>query len=94
MADCRITCIVKPNRFSTHEHITYVGNPSAGWKWPREEVIKSIENGTNTFFVLDEKMNKRSEVGAVRETGKLPYLHTHADGYWNDNLLALNQCPI
>ena len=94
MADCRITCIVKPDRFSKHEHITHVGNPQVGWKWSREQVIESIDSGTNTFYVQDQNTNERSEVGVVRESGKLPYLRTHANGYWNDNLLSLNQCPI
>jgi len=94
MADCRITCIVKPDRFSPHDHITHVGNPVAGWKWTREEVIRSIDNKTNTFYVLDPQTNQRADVGVVRDAGKLPYLRTYADGYWNDNLLSLNQCPI
>jgi len=94
MADCRITCIRKPDRFSRHEHITHVGNPEAGWMWKREDVIASIELKTNTFYVLDPNNYKRSEVGVVREAGKLPYLRTYADGDWNDNLLSLNQCPI
>jgi hypothetical protein len=39
MADCQITCITKPHPQSPHEHITHVGNPSANWVWPREDVI-------------------------------------------------------
>ena len=93
MADCQITCIVKPHPLSSHEHITHVGNPLGGWKWTREAVIASIDAGANTFYVQDAK-GKRSNVGVVRQTGKLPYLRTHADGYWNDNLLSLNQCPL
>lgn len=31
----------------------------------------------------------RVKVEVVRPTYGLPYLRTHADGYWNDNLLAL-----
>lgn len=94
MADCQVTCIVKPHPQSTHEHITHVGNPGAGWVWPREQVIASIDNRSNTFYVLDPMTGRRSEVGVVRPTGRSPYLRTHADGYWNDNLLALNQCPL
>jgi hypothetical protein len=48
----------------------------------------------NTFFVLDARTGKRADVGVVREAGKAPYLRTHADGYYNDNLLALDQCPL
>jgi hypothetical protein len=35
---------------------------------------------------------KKMYVGVVRETGKLPYLRTRADGKWNDNLLAQIEC--
>ena len=68
--------------------------PSAGWNWPREHVVASIETKTNTFFVRDPKSGKRADIGVVRVTGHAPFLRTHADGYWNDNLLSLNQCPL
>ncbi len=94
MADVRVTCITKPNPQSPHEHITHVGNPAANWMWPREEVIKSIDAKTNTFYVLDSANGKRADIGVVREPGKMPYLRTYADGRWNNNLLSLNQCPL
>lgn len=53
MADCQVTCIVKPHPQSSHEHITHVGNPSLKWIWPREQVIESIDSRTNTFFVVN-----------------------------------------
>ena len=62
MAECRITAIRKPNRFSAHEHITHLGNPEAGWIWTREEVIRDIEQKFDTFFVLDPSTGKRSLV--------------------------------
>lgn len=93
MADVQITCITKPHPQSQHEHITHLGNPPT-WVWPREKVIASIEAKTNTFFVRDPRTGKRAEVGVVRGAGKTPFLRTHADGYWNDNLLSLNQCPL
>jgi hypothetical protein len=94
MANCEIKCITKPDRFSTHEHITHVGNPYANppWKWPREDVIVSIETGTNTFYVVDPLTGKRSIVGVVRSVEHAPYLRTYADGDWNNNLLSLPQC--
>ncbi len=94
MADCQVTCIVKPHPQSSHEHITHVGNPGAGWIWTREQVVASIESRTNTFYVLDPVTGKRSEVGVVRQPGRAAYLRTHADGDWNNNLLSLNQCPM
>jgi hypothetical protein len=93
MADCQITCIVKPHPQSPHEHISHVGNPPT-WVWAREQVIDSIDDRSNTFFVMDPRTGKRANVGVVREAGKAPYLRTHADGYYNDNLLALPQCPV
>jgi hypothetical protein len=94
MADVLVTCITKPDPLSPHEHITHIGNPAAGWIWTREQVIASIEAKTNTFYVLDPFTGRRSNVGVVRSTGKAPYLRTHADGDWNDNLLSLDQCPL
>jgi Protein of unknown function (DUF3892) len=91
MADAQITCIQKLNLNSPHEHITHVGNPPQ-WVWTREAVVESIKAGSNTFYVLDALTRKRSEVGVVEESGKKPYLRTYADGYYNNNLLSLNQC--
>ena len=90
MADARVTCINKPNRDSTHEHITHLGGN--GWKWTREEVITSIENKSNTFHVIDAA-GHRSDVGIVNPGGGRPkHLRTYADGDWNNNLLALPEC--
>jgi hypothetical protein len=94
MADAQVTCIVKPHPLSPHEHITHVGNPAQQWIWPREKVIASIDDKTNTFFVLDPQSGERANIGVIRESGKAPYLRTYADGQWTNNLLSLNQCPI
>jgi hypothetical protein len=94
MADVQVKCIVKPNPQSPHEHITHLGNPTAKWIWTREEVIRSIEAKTNTFFVLDPLSGKRADIGVVREAGKAPYVRTYSDGEWNNNLLSLDQCPL
>ncbi len=50
MADAQVTCINKLPRNDTHEGITHLG--AANWKWPRQQVIDSIEAGTNTFFTM------------------------------------------
>ena len=93
MADVRVGCINKVDRFSSHEHITHLGNALAPWRWTREQVIASIEAGTNTFYVLSAG-GKRADVGVVRVPGAAPYLRTHADGVWTDDLLSLPECPI
>lgn len=96
MADAQVACISKPHPESPHEHITHLGNPTATtpWVWTREQVIASIDAKTNTFYVLDPVSGKRGDIGVVREAGKIPYLHTYADGKWTNNLLSLNQCPL
>ncbi|RFM35137.1 DUF3892 domain-containing protein [Chitinophaga silvisoli] len=87
MADALVTCINKNPRDNTHEGITHLGGYK--WKWTRSEVIKSIEEGTNTFYTFVK--GKRADIGVVKGTyGK--YLRTYADGQWNDNLLALPEC--
>lgn len=94
MADCRVTCIVKPNKMSPHEHITHLGNPANNWMWTREQVIKSIDEKTNTFYVLDPVSGNRANIGVVRVAGKIPHVRTYADGKWDNNLLSLDQCPL
>jgi hypothetical protein len=87
MADVQVTCINKQPRTSTHEGITHLGG--SGWKWTRQQVINSIEANTNTFFT--SVGGKRANVAVVNgANGK--YVRTHADGQWNDNLLALSEC--
>jgi hypothetical protein len=65
------------------------GGTGRGNRWSR-----GIEAKTNTFFVRDPKSGKRADIGVVRAAGHAPFLRTYADGYWSDNLLALNQCPL
>jgi len=92
MAEYQVTCINKPHHQSAHEHITHIGNTGAGWRMTRETAIHQIDNNINQFFTIDRTTGKKCYVGVVRETGKHPYLRTHADGKWNDNLLAQSEC--
>ncbi len=87
MADRQVTCINKQPRNDSHEGITNLGG--FGWKWTRQQVVNSINSGSDTFFTLVG--NKRANVG-VRDGPSGQYLQTHADGYWNNNLLALPEC--
>ena len=90
MADALVACINKIPRQDTHEGITHLGNGAVPWKWTRQQVIESIEANTNTFYTMAN--GKRSIVGIVNgPSGK--FLRTYADGVWNDNLLALPECP-
>ena len=93
MARHRITCIVKPNRESKHEHITDVGLQDDTTLWPRSKVIKALENKTDTFYV-HEGTYEVEVVVAYPTDGRAPYIRTRADGVWKDNLLALAECVV
>jgi Protein of unknown function (DUF3892) len=92
MNEYQVTCVTKPDRFSTHEHITHIGNIADKWKITRESAIERIESKREAFYTVDGSTGRKMYVGVVREIGKLPYLRTHADGKWNDNLLAQAEC--
>lgn len=87
MADVQVTCISKANRQSSHEGITHLGG--AGWKWTRQEVINSINAGTNTFYTKVD--GKRADVKVVNGANG-SYVQTCADGAFNNNLLNLPEC--
>lgn len=94
MNELQVTCINKPDRMSSHEHITHIGNAMGNWKLTREEAIRRIEAKQEAFYTVDSTTGKKVYIGVVREAGKVPFLRTHADGKWNDNLLALNECAV
>ena len=89
MADAQITCITKqPTHLDPHHGITHLGG--SGWRWPKDQVIESIRAKTNTFYTMAN--GQRAEVGVV-DGPSGPYLRTHANGKWTDNLLSLPECP-
>lgn len=90
MADVQVTCITKPVN-GGHEHITHIGSSDGQWKWTVAQVVASIEDKSNTFFVRDV-LGNRANIGVVRPSNHAPYIRTYADGKWADNLLALPSC--
>lgn len=94
MTDYEVNAINKPHRQSSHEHITHIGNNNADWRMTREEAIRRIDSKQDAFYTVDRTTMKKVYIGVVRETGRVPFLRTHADGKWNDNLLALPECNI
>lgn len=85
--DIQVTCINKEPRFNPHEGIINLGG--IGWKWTKEQVIYSIRTNTNTFYTYVN--GKRANIAIVQGANG-PYLRTHTDGIFNDNLLALGEC--
>jgi hypothetical protein len=90
MADLQVTCVNKPDRLSTHEAITYLGG--YGWRWTRQQVVDAIKARTSTFYTYVG--GKRADIEARVSPNGTEYIQSHADGYWNNNLLALKECPI
>lgn len=89
MTEHRVTCITLSGG-SKHEHITHIGG--AGWRLTKETAIARIDAKTEAYYVQDSSTGKTAYVDVVREAGRAPFLRTHADGYYNDNLLSLPQC--
>jgi hypothetical protein len=93
MQEFEVTCVNKPDRTNTHEHITHIGNVANQWRVTRELAIKKIDAKEETFYTIDRTTGKKVYVYVVRRDGnKAPYLRTYADGKWQDNLLALAEC--
>src|SRR5664280_790423 len=87
-----VNCIHKPDRQSRHEHITHIGNNQQNWLLTREAAIQRIDSGNEAFYTVDATTGKKMYIAVVREPGKAAYLRTHADGKFNDNLLAQDEC--
>jgi hypothetical protein len=92
MTDYQVTCVDKPNRQSTVEHITHIGNSGGGWKITREDAIRRIESGAESFYTVDPRTGALAYIEVVRPFGRSPHLRTRADGTPSDNLLALADC--
>ncbi len=89
MTSHRITAVRKPDRYSQLEHITDVEYDDVVHS--RASVIRRIENGTDSFYVLGGGYKTAVQVvypGSLRD----PYIRTHADATGKDNLLSLPEC--
>jgi hypothetical protein len=84
----QITYIRKPINGS-HQHITHCGNVLLGWELTSSQIIQKIESNVESYYVQDSKTGKIAYLGVVKTAGHAPFLRTHADGFWSDNLLSL-----
>ena len=94
MADAQVTCVNKQPRDNPHEGITHLGGIFSSdhrWRLTRQEVIADIESGQNTYYTM---------VGGMRATVTVvhgpngDYVRTRRDSELNNDLLALNECPV
>ena len=83
----RIECVNKQPREDPHKQIENVGGQ--GWKITQDEAIENIENGTEYEVSVDGQTV--AVVIATHEGNK--YIKTEPDGYGENNLLSLDECP-
>ena len=93
MSEYQVVCIRKPDRMSSHEHITDIGVATTkGTQFlDRGRVIQMIDDKEARFYTVDTG-GKRVYVYVARVAGRHPWLQTYTDGQWSDNLLALTEC--
>lgn len=92
MNSFHVNCIRRSAPNGGHEHITHIGNTENAWILEKLDAIRRIESKEASFYTIERHTGKKMFIGVVRLSGKAPYLRTHADGVWNDNLLAQNSC--
>ncbi|UVK53335.1 DUF3892 domain-containing protein [Mesorhizobium sp. AR02] len=89
----QIKCINKPNRDSSVEHITHVGDAGIPWKLPVEVVIARIESSGpdhEDFYVRVGTIE--ANVIVVSPAGHRKHIRTTRDSTVRDNLLSLPEC--
>ena len=58
-----------------------------------QSAISRISNKSDAFYTVDRTTGRKAYIGIYPAVGgKVAHLQTHADGKWNDNLLALPEC--
>ena len=94
MQEFEVNCVNVSETYPRREHVTHIGNFNTGWRMTKEVAIKRIESKQEAYYTVDKTTMKREYIGVRRDSGKEPYLRTYADGKWNNNLLALPDCPM
>ena len=95
MADYKVTCVTKPDRYSAHEHITRLGGvrPDGGrWEDSVENVIRIIESGHHRFYTAN--CNQIAYLVVRKSASGRKYVQTKADGSFCNNLLSLDECAL
>jgi len=85
----QVTCIKQDPYVAGNEGITHVGGQ--GWMWTREQVIAELESPNCRYSFFTSVNNKVAWVEVVNGCYR-KHLQIRADGYLNNNLLALGQC--
>jgi Protein of unknown function (DUF3892) len=89
----QITCINKPDRNSSVEHITHVGGST--WKLTVETVMQRIEStgSDHENFYVRVGGTETDVIVVAASANKRKHIRTKPDATQRDNLLALPECP-
>ena len=97
MADnVQVSCIRKRDRQNPHERIEGLGGVHANKRWYMEEnaIIAELEKpSTSRRWNFYTSVNNRTAWVIVAQHLGRKYLKTDADGYQENNLLKLQDCP-
>lgn len=89
----RITCVNKPDRFSSHEAISRYGWIEDGTEksavTDRQIVVNWVKNDVEAY-VRDAQGKVECRVN--RSAKGTEFLQTYSDGRFTDNLLSLPEC--
>lgn len=95
MADVLVTHIEKAkDHLAAGTMLRALGNPNTpqgGWRWTVEQVIASIEAGSNTFFLRESSSGKRYDIKILRSKEGVPQLASFDEGHPTGHLMSLNQ---
>ena len=89
--DRQVTCITTSGDKNDCTCITHIGRWSDIGRITKEEGVRQIENGIDTFWVRDPADGSRANV-RVAERGGRKYLRTEPNDMPRDNLLKLPAC--
>jgi uncharacterized protein DUF3892 len=96
MADVIVTNIEKAKSAPFGERIIALGNPNTpqgGWRWTAEQVIASIEAGTNTFFIRESGSGRRYDIHVLSHQSGVKILGTVDQGKPTEHLYQLSEFP-
>lgn len=92
----QITCINKDggNHYNPHESIEYLGWIEGGTtkRTTLAGMVAWLEKGNQAY--TEDRYGNKAWLSVRTSANGNKYVQTHADGKWNNNLLALNECRI
>jgi hypothetical protein len=92
MAEYRVTCINKDDRYNPYERIQSIGIATAQGekRFSQPQIIRFIEVDGHSFYV--EAGGKRAYLDVAISPFGNKYVKTRADGKEPNNLLSLMEC--